>query len=368
MNILRVASDLYPVVVGGIGIHVHELSKWQVKYGHHVTVFTNGRKKFKKQELIDGYQVRRFPVRFNFFGNSISPDLIPALIQYKGQFDIIHAHSHLFFSTNVCTLNRLLDSTPLIVTNHGLISASAPEWLNQIYKKTITKITFDIADCILCYTEIEKKNIEKLGINTKKIRVIHNGVDTTLFTPHPNKKKNGFQHLLWVGRFVLGKRVDLLIEAYNTTLKEYPNARLTLVGEGPLKESIENKIEKLGLKKNIQIINRIDNSDLPALYNQADIFILPSLMEGIPRTLLEAMSCGIPVIVTELPHLANLVKDAGLFIPRENPIVLSEQIARLLQNKELALRLGNHGREIIEKQYSWQDTVQQTLNVYQEFV
>lgn len=368
MKILRVVGDIYPDVIGGLEIHAHEMSKMQANLGHDVTVFTSNTNNLPKEEFKDGYRIIRYSRIIKIFGNSISLALLIKLIKNRYNFDIIHAHSHLFFSTNICVLIRKLGSAPLVITNHGIISASAPNWLNKIYKNTITKFTFDIADCILCYTEIEKKNVEKLGINTKKIRVIHNGVDTTLFTPQLNKKKNSFRYLLWVGRFVPGKRVDLLIDAYNKILKEYPNTRLTLVGEGPLKDIIDNKIERLGLNKNILIINHIDNSDLPALYNQADIFILPSLMEAVPRTLLEAMSCGIPVIVTDLPHLVNLAKDAGLFIPRENLSVLSEQIVRLLQDRKLASRLGNYGREIIQKQYSWQDTVQQTLNVYQEFV
>jgi glycosyltransferase involved in cell wall biosynthesis len=188
MKILRVAGDLYPSVIGGFGIHVHELSKWQVKFGNSVTVFTNNQKNLSKSENIEGYLVKRFPVRVTLFGNSISPDLIPAIFNARKKFDIIHAHSHLFFPTNVCIASRLMGSSPLIVTSHGLTSASAPEWLNNLYTNTTTKVSFKIADCILCYTEIEKDKINQLGIPGEKIRVIHNGVDTSLFTP--KKREN----------------------------------------------------------------------------------------------------------------------------------------------------------------------------------
>ncbi|MFA4826240.1 MAG: glycosyltransferase family 4 protein [Methanoregula sp.] len=368
MKILRVTGDLYPAVVGGVGIHTHELSKWQVINGHQVTVFTNNQKKAPACEFIDGYEVKKFPVRLSLFGNSISPDLIPAIIRSRKKFDIIHAHSHLFFPTNICVGTCLIGSAPLIITNHGLISASAPLWLNKLYTRSITKISFEIADCVLCYTDIEKEKLHKFGVPTEKIRVIHNGVDTELFSPRKTGGKKKYQQLLWVGRFVPGKGVNNLIEAFQKIVKDFENTRLILVGEGPLKSTIDDQIEKLGLKNNVEIYDYWNNSKLPELYNESDIFILPSLMEGVPRTILEAMACGIPVIITELPHLREIVNGAGLIVPQGDSEKLTCAISQLLNNKEMALQLGKAGRQKISQQFSWQDTVEKTLNVYKEFV
>lgn len=368
MKILRVAGDLYPSIIGGFGIHVHELSKWQVKYGNSVTVFTNNQKRLPELENIEGYLVKRFPVRVTLFGNSISPDLIPAIGKARKKFDIIHAHSHLFFPTNVCIASRFIGSSPLIVTSHGLTSASAPEWLNTLYANTATKISFKIADCILCYTEIEKDKIRKLGIPGEKIRVIHNGVDTSLFSPRKKEGDKKYHQLLWVGRFVPGKGVNILIDAFSQVIRDFPNTRLTLVGDGPSRNSIDFQIEHLGLKKNVEIFDHWDNAKLPELYNKSDIFILPSLMEGVPRALLEAMACGIPVIITELPHLQDIVNGAGLIVPQSDTEKISGTIAQLLNNREMASRFGDAGRAKIVQQFSWQDTVEKISNVYQEFV
>ncbi|MDO8874014.1 MAG: glycosyltransferase family 4 protein [Methanoregula sp.] len=172
MKILRVVSDLYPAVVGGIGIHAHQMSTSQARRGHEVTVLTLNQNKLTDNELINGYRVVRFFSYFTICGNSFAPGLILEILKRKNAVEIIHAHSHLFFSTNICALARLFDSAPLIITNHGLISASAPEWLNTLYKHTFSRATFHIADHIICYTAIEKENIEKLGIDPKKISVI----------------------------------------------------------------------------------------------------------------------------------------------------------------------------------------------------
>jgi len=368
MKILRVAGDLYPAVVGGVGIHVHELSKWQALEGHEVTVFTNNQKNLSVNERIDGYIVRRFPIKISLLGNSISPGLIPAIIRSRKKFDIIHTHSHLFFPTNVCVLNRCFGSAPLILTNHGLVSASAPDWLNKLYLRSITKISFKIADCILCYTDIEKKNLQDLGIPHDKIRVIHNGIDVDIFYPRKKNQHKNYQQLLWIGRFVSGKGVNILIDAFQKIVKDFKEARLILVGEGPQRSQIENQIERAGLKKNVEIYDYWDNSKIAEIYNQSDIFILPSLMEGVPRTMLEAMACGIPIIVTDLPHLKVIVEGAGLIFPPGDSAELSCAISRLLNNKELALQLGETGRSKIVQQYSWKDTVEKTINVYKEFV
>jgi glycosyltransferase involved in cell wall biosynthesis len=368
LKILRVVSDLYPSVVGGVGIHAHRMSVIQAQRGHEVMVLTLNQKKLADNELIEGYRVERFPVYFTICGNSFAPGLIREIMRLRRNVDIIHVHSHLFFSTNVCVLARLLRSAPLIITSHGLISASAPSWLNTLYKHTFSRATFHIADHILCYTDIERESIEKLGIDCRKISVIHNGVDTTLFAPCDSEKTGNGKQILWVGRYVLGKGVDYLIEAFFRVLEKIPDAHLVLVGEGPEKTVIEEKIRILQIKGAVTMIDYVDNDELPGTYNNSDVFVLPSLMEGVPRTILEAMSCGVPVVTTDLLHLVDIVNGAGLVVPPKDPAVLSAAILTVLQDPALAEKMGQRGRTKIEQEYSWEDTVGKTLAVYEAVI
>lgn len=364
MKILRVVSDLYPAVVGGIGIHAHQMSTSQAQRGHEVTVLTLNQKRLTENELINGYRVVRFPSYLTICGNSFAPGLILEILKRKRAVEIIHAHSHLFFSTNVCALARIFHSAPLIITNHGLISASAPAWLNTLYKHTFSRATFHIADHIICYTDIEKENIEKLGIDPKKISVIHNGVDTVLFAPRTSEKTTNKKQILWVGRFVTGKGVEYLIEAFSRVLKKIPGTHLVLVGEGPEKMAIEDKIRRLHLQSSVTFIDYLDNAELPGIYKNSHIFVLPSLMEGVPRTILEAMACGIPVVTTNLPHLVGIIDGAGLVVPPKDPILLSNAILTILEDTSLAEKMGQRGRNRIEQEYSWEDTVGKTLALY----
>ena len=365
MKILRVVSDLYPSVVGGIGIHAHQMSTSQARRGHEVTVLTLNQKDQAENELINGYRVKRFPSYFTICGNAFAPGLILEIMRRRRSVDIIHAHSHLFFSTNVCAFARLLHSAPLIITNHGLISASAPAWLNTLYKHTFSRATFHIADHIICYTDIEKKNIEKLGIDPKKISVIHNGVDTSLFTPGASEKTTCRKQILWVGRYVPGKGVGYLIEAFSRVREKIPGAHLVLVGEGPEKSAIEDMIKNLYLQSSVTLIDYLDNAELPGIYKNSDLFVLPSLMEGVPRTILEAMACGVPVVTTDLPHLVNIIDGAGLVVPPKDPALLSDAILTILEDVPLAETMSQRGRNKIELEYSWENTVGKTLALYE---
>lgn len=365
MKILRVVSQMYPSSIGGVGLHAHELSKYQAKLGHNITVYTL--KPDEENEKIErNYKVIKFKKNLGFFGNFISFSLFSQLMLTCNNFDLIHAHSHLFFSTNSCAFMRKMRSPPLIITNHGLISQTAPVWVNNIYIPTIAKWTFKTADKIICYTEEEKQAIVRLNIDPENIAVIHNGIDTNLFAPSIKKEKTN--QLLWIGRFTPGKGVDYLIDAFNILAKEHPNLKLIMVGKGPLKENAYQRIKSLNLEKNVIIRDFIPNSELPGLYRQSDVFILSSIYEGVPRTILEAMSCGTPIVCTELPQLVDIVSDCGFLVPLRDPKAIAEAVAKLISNEELAKKLGENGRNKVTDKYCWMDTVRKTISLYNELL
>jgi glycosyltransferase involved in cell wall biosynthesis len=361
-----VTSDLYPDIVGGIGIHAHEMSRIQAKSGHDVTVFTSlcdGNSEFEER---DGYRIIRFKNLFKLLGNSVSFSLISKLKNERNNYDIIHAHSHLFFSTNICALLRKFGSSPLVITNHGLISQTAPMWIQKIYIPTIAKWTYNASDAIICYTDSEKNNLVELGIRPDKINVIHNGIDTNLFSP--SGKKDGNIQILWIGRFTPGKGVEYLIEGFRLILDSFPDAKLLMIGRGPDRDDAIKKINELGLSENIEIRDFVSNSELPEIYQQSDVFVLPSLSEGIPRTILESMSSGIPVICTELPQLVDIVEGCGLLVPVRDSKAISDSVCLILSDKIRAKEMGKKGRDKLVNNFSWDDTVGKTLNLYEGLI
>lgn len=367
MNILRVVAHLYPSSVGGVELHAHEMSKEMAKLGHNVTVFTTALDSNLKNEFTHGYKIRRFKPLMKFLGNSITPTMFFDIEFEKNNFDIIHAHSHLNFSTNLSVLSRKMGYIPLVITNHGLNSQTAPEWFQNLYTATVTKWTFGVADKIICYTKTEKQKLIDLGIKPKKIAVIHNGIDIDMFIPGNNLSQNNVQ-LLWIGRFIHGKGVDYLIEAFKLLTSKHSDLKLLMIGRGPDKERIKAKIQALKLDRCITIKDFIPNDEIVKLYQSCNVFVLPSLEEGVPRTILEAMSCGVPVVCSNLPQLVDIVKDGGFLVPTKDPQALADKLSDILSDETLAAKMGQSGRENIIRNYSWKDTVEKTLQLYSELI
>ncbi|MGB9940831.1 glycosyltransferase family 4 protein [Methanosarcina sp.] len=367
MRILRVAPDIYPHMVGGFGIHIHEMSKEQVRLGHDVTVYTASEGVKSDYKAADGYYIHNFKPLVKVLGNSIMPAMLFDLLREQSDYDIVHAHSHLFFSTNLTAVARKMGSTPLVITNHGLNSQTAPQWFQDLYTVTGARLTFAAADKILCYTETEKKELIDLGINSEKIEVIHNGIDTDLFVP---KREPCFdtKNLLWVGRYVKGKGLDYLIDAFNILKTKHPDVTLTMVGRGPDKDGILQKIRDLNLESSIIMKDFVPNSEIVDMYQHSSVFVLPSLEEGVPRAILEAMSCGIPVVCSKLPQLVDIVDGGGLLVPVKNPQALADSISKVLSDSSLAEEFRKNGRRNVVENHSWKDTVKKTIQVYKELV
>jgi glycosyltransferase involved in cell wall biosynthesis len=274
----------------------------------------------------------------------------------------------LCFSTNLCALLRKIGSSPLIITTHGgLNSQTAPKLVQNLYNATVAKMTFNAADKIICYTDVEKNEMITFGVKPEKIAVIHNGIDTDLFIPskEPNSEK---KRLLWIGRYVPGKGVEYLIDAFNLVKQKHPEVTLTMVGRGPQKEEIIERINELRLENSITMKDFVLNSEIIQLYHSSSVLLLSSLREGVPRVILEAMACGIPVVCTRLPHLVDIVEGSGFLVPLKDPFMLAEKTSQILSDPILAKKLGENGRQKVVESYSWKDTVQKTTKLYGELV
>jgi glycosyltransferase involved in cell wall biosynthesis len=369
MKILRVASDLYPAVIGGYGIHVHEMSRMQAAMGHDVTVLTahtNGR---PDEEYVDGYRVLRFNHSIRMVGNTISPTLFFRLMEMRHDYDVIHAHSHLFFPTNICALVKKYGSSPLVITNHGIMSASAPHWLNVGYMSTLGRWTLNSADRVICYTPLERDRlISEFGVQPNGISVIPNGVNTDVFSPDCSKRDDTVRRILWVGRYVKGKGVEFLIHAAASLVSEIPNLRLTLIGEGPEEHEIRQLATELRIDSHIEYLPFMSYDEMPAQYQRAEMLVLPSLHEGVPRTMLEAMACGRPVVISEFDHLRHLIDGAGVMFPKADTEALAHALRELLEHPDRADALGESGRNTIIRHNSWRNTVESTLDLYCELV
>jgi glycosyltransferase involved in cell wall biosynthesis len=141
-----------------------------------------------------------------------------------------------------------------------------------------------------------------------------------------------------------------------------------LVGEGPLYDDLQASAEKYNLADRVTLTGRIDNEALPNLYATSAVFVLPSDMEGLPRTVLESLACETPVVTTALPQLEPLVEGVGQTIPTGAVAKLETTLRDLLQNPDRRRKYGERGRRRVVNNYSWAETVRETTETYRDLL
>jgi len=367
LRILRVVSDAYPEVLGGGALHAHLMSKRQSELGHEVTMLTSdhGDETRPREERRDGYTLRRDHEWGRPFGNTITPGLVRTLFDLKDEYDVVHAHSHLYFSSNTVAALARTSDIRFVITNHGLISQTAPPWVQYLYIPTVARFTLNSADRVFCYTATDHDRLRQRGI-TAPISVVNNGIDCTRFRHDPEVDRN--DQLLFVGRLNENKGVDRLFEAFTALSEEFEALSLKIVGDGPLYEFLDEQRSKHGLEERVVLAGRVPNRELSTVYNESSVFVLPSSNEGMPRTVLEALACRTPVVTTALPQLESVADRAGITVPKGATEELEEAIELLLRRPELRNEMGEVGRERVEEHYSWENTVRETTEIYYDVI
>jgi glycosyltransferase involved in cell wall biosynthesis len=356
MRILRVAQRTYPDVKGGGAYHVHAMSRDQAAMGHDVTVLTVGK---DGRDSKTGYEVVRRPATGEVLGNEISLGVARYLRQNAGTFDVMHAHSHLYFSTNLAALTRRLGGPPLAVTNHGLYSQTASEQLFDAYLRTLGRWTFDQGEVVFCYTDEDRERLREVGVSAP-VEVVPNGIDTSRFTPDgttSDRILGGDPVVLFVGRLVEGKRPADAIAVLDGLRETYPDARSVVCGKGPLHEELEENVARRGLTQAVRFLGHVPYDDMPAVYRSADVLILPSRAEGLPRTVLEALASGIPVVVSNLEQVAPLVDGVGRVVPVGAVDEFVSAVRAVLEGTE------RDPRAAVVDEYDWTSTVERTTQV-----
>ena len=355
MRILRVAQKLYPDVAGGAPYHVHALSRDQAAIGHDVTVLTVRRDpSLPRSETRDGYRIERRDATVSPLGNDISVGLARCLGSVD-EYDVVHAHSHLYASTNLTAAATRLRDVPLAITNHGLFSQTAPTAVFEAYLRTLGRWTFDAADLAFCYTAAERDRLRSYGVSTP-IEVVANGIDTRRFAPDgpADDRVAGDPAVLFVGRFVDGKRPRDAVDAVARLRNRRGGATLTLCGEGPLEDAVAARAAELGCRDAVRLLGQVPYDAMPGIYRAADALVLPSRDEGVPRTVLEALACGVPVVTTDLEQFDALLDGVGRTVPVGDVGGLAAALDAVVAGTE------RDPRSAVAPDHAWDRTVTET--------
>jgi glycosyltransferase involved in cell wall biosynthesis len=207
------------------------------------------------------------------------------------------------------------------------------------------RVSVSVSDAIRRQVQAERRVAES------KTQTIHYGVDVRKFHPVSGKSARGTLGIPR-DRFVFGtiariteqKGHRYLLEALPEIVRKCPAVLFLFAGDGPLRESLESKAAALGVRHHVRFLGY--RSDVVALMSAFDAFVLPSLYEGLPNVVLEAMACGKPVVATAVDGTPEAVVhgQTGLLVPPKNPTALCEAVLRLCQSPHLMKTMGENGR------------------------
>lgn len=203
------------------------------------------------------------------------------------------------------------------------------------------------------------------SINPKaKVLVIPNGVDMEKFKPTGSPDKNT---LITVSRLVPKNGIGDLVKAMEKVGDQIPDAKLIIVGDGPLKESLKFKVKSLKLENQIEFSGRVSYGETPGYLNRASIFVRPSLSEGLGSAFLEAMASGLAVIGTPVGGIPDFLKDGetGLFCKPRDAGDIADKVIELLKNDELRNKLADNGRKLVREKYSWDLIASKYKEIYE---
>lgn len=393
---------------GGQGVYVRYLSKALHDLGHHVEVIAGQ----PYPELDEGIALTRLPSldlyrsddpfrrpRRHEFCDTIDvaeyalmctaafPEPLTftlrafrELRRRSDQFDVVHDNQSLGYG-----LLRIQDSgLPVVATVHhpcsidrDLAVAAAPDWkrrasLSRWYSFTRMqgRVARRLPRLISVSESARADVVSEFRVPVDKVGVVHNGVDTDLFRP--------VEHVARVpGRIITTSSSDqplkglvYLIEAVAKVRTER-DAELVVVGKRPKRGPIVDAIERFEITGSIRFEAGLDRLSLVELYATAEIAAVPSLYEGFSLPVIEAMSCGLPVVTTTggaLREVAGSDGDAALLVPPADAGALATALARLIDDRELRARLGARGRARVMERFTWRAAARATADIYERVI
>ena len=146
----------------------------------------------------------------------------------------------------------------------------------------------------------------------------------------------------------------------------HPEYTLLMVGRGPEKDEMIQLAESLSISDKVLMVDFIPNDELQAVYQESEIFVSSSLAESVPKTMLEAMVCGLPVISTDLPQLIDIVDDCGIIVPVKDSAAITSALEEMVSSPEKMQEYGKNSRQKVLENYDWRDTVLKTTELFEE--
>jgi phosphatidylinositol alpha-1,6-mannosyltransferase len=289
----------------------------------------------------------------------------------RERIDVVHCGLTLPDGMSGWLLAKALGKPYIIYTFAKEILEPLPtEWHQCNFQRVLRE-----ADRIVTISEYTKGKLVQLGVDPSKITMIFPGVDLEAFHPDPTAGRairarhrllDGQPVLLTVARLIPRKGHDKVIETLPVILEQVPDVVYLIVGTGPEEDRLRAHAQEEGVADSVIFVRHVPDEELPAYYNAADVFIMPNReegtdVEGFGIVFLEANACSKPVIGGRSGGAVDAIADgeSGYLIDPYSPQAIAEAAIRLLTDPALARRMGESGRELAQRKFSWERTARQ---------
>lgn len=379
MKVLHIVATYYPAFkYGGPIQSTHQINKKLVEKGVEVTVFTtmDGQPSStipNTLTYVDGVKVYYYDYFFGK-GYGVSWNLSVSLFKNIKKYDVVLQTSVFTFVSFITPIISLLNKKPYIISSRGTLDPLNIESKSTFIKKfsllLYERYYLNHASRILVLMEDEKKWLRELNIHNERVSIIPNGIDCHQESPKKEDRKNKTIKFLYLGRLNYKKNIDLIIKVYSALKEEFKNIDLTIAGpDGGMEQSLKNLTNELNLTDDIKFIGTVTGEAKQNLLYESDIFLLPSVSEGISIAQLEAMCSKCAVVVGNRGgiHKELIKHDAGMVV-NPNFDELYNTMNRLMTDPELRKKISENGYKLVKEEYSWDSVIDDYIHLYQNII
>lgn len=381
---IAMVTDCFPPGIGGIENHVHALSRELGRIGHKVTVVTH--REVRPRGVppapvvippgVEVARLRGFTPRLYGSDPALDPRMIGQFVEMlKGnRFDVVHGHTVGSLLVAALLLKASQLGYPTIVTKHSMVIR--PRRL-PLVSSLLRRLMLHVSNQMTAHIAVSEPAADELRGTRSKVYVIHNAIDTGMFHPDAELRQQtraslGFrdEHVVigFMSRFVGSKGILDLVDVAAHLAERLPQIRFLLVGDGPLRQRVEQHIRQAGLEDSFRLVGFQPWARTPAFLNAMDIFAFPSQSEGFGMALLEAMACGLPAVTTDQSGTQDVIVDGETALAADSLEELEEGLARLALDADLRRQMGARAREAVEHSMGWSTVARQTADVYREAI
>lgn len=365
MKTMRIGMVSKFAAPDGLCIRAGAVLKGLVNHNNEIHALT-------QSKFVDGLpeeRIHRFrAVQLNphFSIDTLSSPKIIAAVSKKYDLEVLHIQMN--SGSTEFVLPYFKKSLPPLVVTYHLAYAEGDSLTSTLFGIAWKASLFASRkyDEVILVDPSQKPYFIKSGFSEDRLTVVRNGVDTNLFRPGESYLKDeDIIDFVYVGRLSYDKGVNILLDAFQKYHRENPKSRLTVIGNGMLKGQVDTCTDD----GSVRWLGAIEHDKIPTVLQKMDAFVIPQNIGGLGLSVMEAMSCGLPVITTAIGETVRLLgQDEGVLVKPDSVSAVINGMRLLAGDKKKRLAMGIRCRKKIERDYSWQNQIGLIEDVYRRAI